>query len=157
MAERERRTVDGSTALVPYYPDPDTALQWYQDPELCRQVDNTDRVYDLEMLERMYSFLDAHGDLYYIEYKGQLVGDAALRDSGEVCIVICRQYQNRHIGRKVIAELIGLAREKGFSEVKAQIYSFNEQSRAMFRAAGFEQTAEEWFTYRIKEKEEEDD
>ena len=80
------------------------------------------------------------------ETAGVPVGDATLQDSGEISIVICREYQNRHIGRKCAAELIRLVKEKGFAGVKANIYSFNTQSRAMFLACGFTQDSEEWYS-----------
>ncbi|MBP0969490.1 MAG: GNAT family N-acetyltransferase [Oscillospiraceae bacterium] len=131
------RRVDDELELVPYYPAEHTALEWYRDPELCRQVDNIDRVYDIDMLRRMYGYLDVHGDCFYIRYNGMLVGDISLLDIGETAIVVSRDYQNRHIGRRCITEIIKLAREKGFSEVTARIYSFNEQSRRMFESAGF--------------------
>ncbi len=35
----EKRIVNAEIALIPYYPNYDAALEWYQDPELCRQVD----------------------------------------------------------------------------------------------------------------------
>ena len=61
--------------LVPYYPAYEIALPWYQDAELCHQVDHQNRIYDLSILKNMYQYLDSHGDLYYIEYKGILCGD----------------------------------------------------------------------------------
>ena len=61
--------------LVPYYPAYEIALPWYQDAELCHHVDNQNRIYDLSILKNMYQYLDSHGDLFYIEYKGILCGD----------------------------------------------------------------------------------
>ena len=139
------RTVDGEIALVPYRPDPETALPWYQDPELCRQVDGVPEVYTREKLDRMYTYLSTHGRCYYIRYRGVLVGDASLRENGEISIVIAREYQNRHIGRRCVRSLVDLGRELGMAEVRANVYAFNEQSRRMFLAAGFRQTGTEWF------------
>ncbi len=34
-------------------------------------------------------------------------------------------------------------------EIKANIYSFNTQSRKMFESVGFKQIEEEWFSYQI--------
>ena len=143
------RVVDGEIRLVPYYRNDEVSLAWYQDPELCRQVDNIDHVYDLEELHRMYDYLSANGDCFYIEYKGALVGDVSLRNNTELAIVICKECQNRHIGRRCIAEMLKLAREKGMESVRAEIYSFNEQSRRMFRSLGFVQTGDEFFEYRL--------
>ena len=144
----DSRTIDDELRLVPYYRNDEVSLAWYQDPDVCRQVDNIDHVYDLERLHRMYDYLCANGDCFYIEYQGTLVGDVSLRNSSEIAIVICREYQNRHIGRRCIKEILKLAREKGMDSVKANIYSFNEQSRRMFKAAGFVKTGEEWYEYR---------
>mgnify|MGYP000068429463 CR=1 FL=1 len=99
-------SVEGNIRLVPYYPAYDTALAWYQDAQLCKQVDNRDFVYDLPLLKRMYHYLDTHGKLFYIEYRGVLCGDVSLRTTGELAIVICKEYQNKHIGRKVIEKML---------------------------------------------------
>lgn len=145
----EKRIVDQEITLIPYYPNPDAALPWYQDPDVCKQVDNRDAPYDLELLHRMYTYLNTHGDCYYIQYHGQLVGDVTLRDNAEVCIVVCKAYQNRHIGRRCVVDMLTLAKEKGFSEVKANIYAFNTQSQRMFESLGFQRVAEEWYAYSI--------
>ncbi len=141
---KERR-IDSEIVLVPYYPNYEAAFEWYQDKALCKQVDNIDFTYSMDRLKAMYSYLSTHGECYYIQFCGVLVGDVTLRNDGEISIVVCREYQNRHIGRKCVIEMIKLAREKGFSQVKANIYSFNEQSRKMFTSVGFKQTEEEWF------------
>ncbi|MBP3540813.1 MAG: GNAT family N-acetyltransferase [Clostridia bacterium] len=139
------RIVDPEITLVKYYPNYQTALKWYQDPQLCKQVDNRDTVYDLPLLKRMYKYLDQRGDLFYIKYRGRLCGDVCLQHSGEVNIVIAMPYQNRHIGRRVLGEVIRLAREKQLNQLHAEIYSFNAQSRKMFTAMGFQKTGEETF------------
>lgn len=143
------RTVDEEIRLIPYYRNDEVSLPWYQDPVLCKQVDNIDHIYDLEDLHRMYDFLCANGDCYYIEYKGTLVGDVSLRNNSELAIVICSEYQNRHIGRRCIADMLKLAREKGMDSVRAEIYAFNEQSRTMFLSLGFVQTGDEIYEYRL--------
>lgn len=138
--------------LVPYYPAYEIALPWYQDAELCHQVDNQNRIYDLSILKNMYQYLDSHGDLYYIEYKGILCGDVCLQTSGEISIVLCKEYQNRHIGRAIIGKILELAQEKGCAECFAEIYSFNVQSRKMFASMGFVQKNEETFVYDLKKE-----
>ena len=144
------RVIDDEITLIPYYPCLEISLAWYQDPELCRQVDNIDHVYTPEMLNSMYTYLSTHGDCYYIEYRGRLVGDVSLRDNAEISIVICREFQNLHIGRRCVRDMIALAGEKGMKGVKANIYSFNTQSRKMFESAGFRPVSEEWYVYAIR-------
>ena len=145
----KNRTVDHEITLVPYYPNSEVTLAWYEDPDVCKQVDNIDHVYTPEMLERMYNYLNTHGDLFYISYRGKLVGDVSLRDNAEVCIVVCKEYQNLHIGRRCVADMLALAKEKNMREVKANIYSFNTQSQKMFESVGFRKVSDEWYSYRI--------
>lgn len=102
----------------------------------------------------MYDYLSAHGNCYYIQYQGKLVGDVSLRDNAEIAIVVCKEYQNRHIGRKCILDMIELAKEKGMDKVKANIYSFNTQSQKMFQSIGFIKTDEERYVYAIDTKKE---
>ena len=146
-------SVEGNIRLVPYYPAYDTALAWYQDAQLCKQVDNRDSVYDLPLLKRMYHYLDTHGELFYIEYRGVLCGDVSLRTTGELAIVICKEYQNKHIGRKVIEKMLELARERGLAECFAHIYSFNTQSQKMFESIGFVPQDEERYIYKLQKGE----
>ena len=136
--------------LIPYYPASETTLAWYQDKTLCKQVDNIDTVYDLDKLNRMYHFLNTHGDLFYIAYDGTLCGDVCLQNTGELSIVICKEYQNRHIGRAVIQGMLTIAAEKGFAQCYAHIYPFNIQSRKLFEALGFVKEGEERYVYSLK-------
>ena len=145
------RIVDSEIRLVPYYRNDEVSLAWYQDPDVCKQVDNIDYVYDLDLLHSMYDYLCANGDCFYIEYQGVPVGDVSLRHNSEISIVVCKEYQNRHIGRKCISEILKLAREKGMDSVKANIYPFNEQSIRMFESAGFKKTGDECYEFIIKE------
>ena len=145
----EKRIVDEDIVLVPYYPNYEAALEWYQDLELCKQVDNIDHAYSLDTLKRMYDYLSANGDCFYIEYKNCLVGDITLKGE-EISIVVCKEYQNRHIGRRCVKNIIELAREKGLSQVKAEIYSFNKQSQKMFSSLGFEPAENDWYVLNIE-------
>ena len=143
----KERIVDEELRLIPYYPNDEVSLPWYQDPDVCKQSDNIDFVYDPDRLHAMYGYLCTHGDCFYIEYRGVLVGDITLRDNAEVAVVVSKDFQNRRIGRRCVKEILNLAREKGFPEVRANIYSFNVQSRRMFLSVGFRQTEDEWFVF----------
>ena len=141
----KERIVDSEIRLISYYRNDEESLLWYQDLDVCRQVDNRDEPYDVDLLHSMYDFLCSHGECYYIEYKGRLVGDVSLKDNAEIAIVVCKEFQNLHIGRRCAEEMLKLAREKGMDFVKANIYSFNHQSRHMFESIGFYQTSTEWY------------
>lgn len=141
----DARIVDEEITLVKYYPNYKTALAWYQDPVLCKQVDNREELYDLPRLKRMYHYLDQNGRLFYIKYKKRICGDVCLKNDGELCIVVAKEFQNKHIGRRVIRELLALAREEGFGSVYAEIYEFNHQSQRMFESVGFQKTEGEMY------------
>ncbi len=144
------RIIDENIRLIPYYRNDEVSLLWYQDPDICKQVDNRDEPYDIQLLHNMYDYLCENGDCYYIEYNGALIGDVSLRNNSEAAIVICKEYQNRHIGRKCIEEMIKLAKEKGMAAVIANIYSFNLQSQRMFEAIGFVKTGEETYEFDLR-------
>lgn len=72
-----------------------------------------------------------------------------MRDNEEIAIVVCKEYQNRHIGRRCVLDILKLAKEKGMNKVKANIYSFNKQSQTMFQSIGLVKTKEEWYEYII--------
>ena len=127
------RIIDNELRLIPYYRNDEASLPWYQDLDVCKQVDNREEPYDVELLHRMYDYLTVHGDCYYIE----------------IAVVVCKEYQNQHIGRRCVLEMLKLAREKGMEQVKANIYSFNGQSQRMFQSVGFEKTAEEWYESKL--------
>ena len=146
------RIVDEEITLVRYYPNERAAIKWYQDPDLCRQVDNRDGVYDLPLLRRMYRYLDQHGELYYIKHRGRLCGDVCLQPDGEINIVVARPWQNRRIGRRVVGEIIRMAREKGMPRLHAQIYAFNTQSQRMFTAMGFQRVEDERYELRLTDE-----
>lgn len=143
------RVIDEEIKLISYYRNDEASFPWYQDLDVCKQVDNRDEPYDLELLHNMYDYLNAHGDCYYIEYKGVLVGDVSLRDNAEIAIVVCKEYQNWHIGRRCVLDILKLAREKGMDRVRANIYSFNGQSQFMFQSVGFEKIDDEWYEYKL--------
>lgn len=146
----EERVIDQEITLIPYFPNEEVTLAWYQDYDVCKQVDNIDYLYTPERLKQMYDYLSSHGQCYYIQYRGTLVGDITLQDNTELSIVICKEYQNMHIGRRCIADMIKLAKEKGMLTVRANIYSFNAQSQKSFQSGGFKKVSDEWFEYRIE-------
>jgi len=132
--------------LVKYYPRYKQTLEWYQDLDVCKQVDNIDFPYDLARLKAMYNALAKGGECYYIKVKvngkWRLAGDISLF-KGEICIAICKQYQNRHFGRRAVAAMLERAKEIGLDHVECEIYDFNLQSRKMFESVGFEKYAHE--------------
>ena len=137
----KNRIVDSEITLVRYYPNYTASLPWYQDLEVCKQVDNRDTVYDLPLLKGMYKYLDRHGDLFYVKYKNRLCGDVCLQPDGEVNIVIAKPFQNKHIGRRVIGEIIRLAKESGKYDFLLIDYApDNRIAEHVYKKLGFQPT-----------------
>ena len=63
--------IDNALRLVPYYKvnHCEEAFAWYQDVNLVYLVDGVKRPYSPATLEAMYSYLDKHGELFWIEVK----------------------------------------------------------------------------------------
>jgi RimJ/RimL family protein N-acetyltransferase len=97
----------------------------------------------------MYDYLKHHGFLYYIKYKNHLCGDVCLKYDGDLAITINNNYQNKHIGRRVIKKIILIAKYLGFKQVQAKIYTFNIQSQKMFLSIGFKKLDTEYYVYSI--------
>lgn len=118
------------------------ALEWYQDPELVYLVDGVKEPYTMEKLNRMYSYLNNVGELYFIE----ALENGAYRPIGDVTfwkedmpIVIGEpNYRGRGIGGRVISVLVSRGRALGYDRLRVgEIYDYNEASRRCFERAGF--------------------
>lgn len=145
----EEIIIENNLKLISYFPNQEITLKWYQDLDVCKQVDNIDIPYTIERLDAMYNYLSSNGDCYYIEFNNTLVGDVSIFNDNEIAIVISKEFQNQHIGRKCINQMILLAKAKGIKELKATIFSFNKQSKKMFEAVGFKQVGKELYIYKI--------
>ncbi|UEA32180.1 GNAT family N-acetyltransferase [Granulicatella elegans] len=145
----EEIIIEENLKLIPYYPNQEIALKWYQDLDVCKQVDNIEALYTRDRLDAMYNYLSTNGECYYVQFNNTLVGDVSLYNGNELAIVISKEYQNQHIGRKCVQKMIQQANERGLKELIANIYSFNQQSRKMFESIGFKQVDEELYMYKL--------
>lgn len=123
--------------LTKYFPAHNISLSWYLDKETVKMVDNSDTVYDLDQLNKMYNYLGKNGDLFYIVYENKLIGDCAIFDDKMVAIVIEKEYRGNGIASKVLECLISYARNKDYKYLNAEIYEFNKVSKNLFTKGGF--------------------
>lgn len=138
--------------LVNYFPAYNISLNWYRDKETVKMVDNSDVLYDLDQLKKMYGYLDKNGDLFYIVYKNKLIGDCAIFDDNMVAIVIDKDYRVQNIGAKVLEGLISYAKEKNLSYLKAEIYEFNYISKKLFEKFGFQNLGDNLYELSLDKK-----
>lgn len=59
--------VDDAIRLRKYDGMRDFALEWYQDSQTVYLIDGNKEPYTVERLNTMYAYLNAHGELYFIE------------------------------------------------------------------------------------------
>lgn len=118
------------------------ALAWYQDGATVYLVDGVKTPYTREKLERMYTYLDRHGELYFIE----ILENGAYRPIGDVTfwqedmpiVIGDGAYRGKGIGKKVVAALIERGRALGYLTLRVgEIYAYNTASRKCFESLGF--------------------
>ncbi len=124
----------------------DFALPWYQDPVVLRMSEGEGtEPYTLENLKWMYTYLDTHGELYWIE-EDQGAGFVPIGD-----VTLCREdlpialgsssVRGRGIGKAVLKALIERARALHWDHLAVQnIYSYNAASQKLFLSCGFKET-----------------
>lgn len=120
----------------------DFAHIWYQDTELVYLVDGIKEAYTYQKLTGMYQYLNAHGELYFIEAmeNGDYlpIGDVTFSKEDMPIVIGDIRYRGRGIGGRVIAARIQRGRELGYSRLYVkEIYEYNAASRKCFEKAGF--------------------
>lgn len=142
IEQPELLAVDDGLRLRKYDGACGFALNWYQDPETVYLVDGRREPYSPERLHRMYDYLNAHGELYFIE----LLEADGWRPIGDV--TFCREdmpivigetaQRGRGVGRRVVEALVRRGRALGYDTLYVnEIYDYNTGSRACFARAGF--------------------
>lgn len=118
------------------------ALPWYQDAETLWLVDGCREPYDEARLAAMYTCLDSHGELYWIERlengAWRPIGDVTFSQEDMPIVIGEAALRGRGIGLQVILALVQRGRELGLRELGVrEIYEWNAASRRCFEKAGF--------------------
>ena len=144
--------IEDTLRLRRYDGTADFALPWYRDEELVYLVDGVKKAYDREYLYDMYNYLDAHGELYFIEALENgawtPIGDVTFLKEDMPIVIGEAAYRGRGIGQKVIRALMDRGRALGYDRLGVkEIYDSNTASIRCFMACGFapvEQTDKGW-------------
>lgn len=119
------------------------ALNWYQDEETLILIDGKCEPYDITRLNRMYKYLDSHGELYFIEYKidnrYMAIGDVTFSKEDIPIVIGNTEYRGFGIGKKVVLKLIERGKSLGYTKLFVnEIYNYNIGSQKLFEGIGFE-------------------
>lgn len=144
ITQPERIDIDGTLRLRKFDNDYAQALAWYQDPETVRLVDGKADPYTPQRLQRMYDYLAARGELWWIECRAKdgifrPIGDVTFWQEDMPIVIGDPAFRGRGIGRRVIKALCRRARELNYNNIYVnEIYDFNLPSIRCFTAAGFQ-------------------
>ena len=124
----------------------DFALTWYLDEETVWLVDGDKDLYTPELLNKMYTHQDTHGELYFIEVREnngwRPIGDVCLSTDDFAIVIGEKNLRGKGIGRAVVSALVDRARSLGWKQVRVgDVYDFNAGSRRMFTSLGFREEA----------------
>ena len=125
------------------------ALPWYENPQVLYYSEGVENgIYDIDTINRMYSYLASIGELYFIqaleEGKWKTIGDVTLSEENMPIVIGDEKYWGKSIGKKVIGKLIERAKEVQLKRILIpEIYKYNERSRNLFKFFGFEKVAED--------------
>ena len=138
--------VSDSLRLRKYDGKHDFALAWYLDPETVWLVDGDKEPYTPELLSKMYTHQDTHGELYFIEAREngswKPIGDVCLSLDDFAIVIGEKDFRGKGVGRAVLSVLIDRARALGWKQVRVgDVYDFNDGSRRMFTSLGFQKEA----------------
>lgn len=134
--------VDQNLRLRRYDGVCDFALPWYRDPETVYLVDGVMEPYDMQKLRRMYTYLDARGECYFIEIlSGERyvpIGDVTFWRDDLPIVIGERQFRHMGIGKRILSVLIDRARSLGYDALRVnEIYDWNISSKRCFMSLGF--------------------
>lgn len=129
------------------------ALNWYQDEETLMLVDGKSTPYDIARLNRMYTYLDNHGELYFIEHKVNdryiEIGDVTFSKEDMPIVIGNKEYRGSGIGKKVVLKLIERGIALGYTKLFVkEIYNYNIGSQKLFEGIGFKKYEETTNGYR---------
>ena len=144
--------IDPTLRLRRYDGTADFAFAWYQDEETVYLVDGVRKPYSRETLYAMYKYLDARGELYFIEAltdgAWMPVGDVAFSREDMPIVIGEPAFRGRGLGRQVILSLMDRGRQLGYDTLGVrEIYDWNDASARCFASCGFkpvEKTEKGW-------------
>lgn len=124
------------------------AMPWYEDKNTLMMVNGNDEPYTPERMKKMYDYLNAKGEEYFIEVlppdSGAFlpIGDVTFWPEDMPIVLGDLSYRGQGIAKQVILALLDRARSLGFEkQYVEEIYTFNVPSTRLFMSCGFTRLA----------------
>ena len=144
--------IEDTLRLRRYDGTADFALPWYRDEALVYLVDGVRKAYDREYMYEMYNYLNAHGELYFIEALENGVwtpiGDVTFSREDMPIVIGAPACRGHGVGKKVVLALMDRGRRLGYDKLRVrEIYDYNTASIRCFTSCGFapvEKTDKGW-------------
>lgn len=158
ITQPELLSIDDSLHLRRFHAEENFlfVLDWYQDKETLTLVDGIPHSYDVNRLTQMYAYLEAHGELYWIELRRKdgfvPIGDVTFWQQDMPIVIGDAACRGQGIGTRVVRGLIQRGGELGYAALEvAEIYDFNIGSRRLFEGLGFQavEKTEQGSRYRL--------
>ena len=135
----------GTLRLKRYNGRYELALPGYRDPVVYQNSEgifDEAKIPDLAYVKGMCQYLDAHGELYFIEAleNGEYVpiGDVTVKDENPPLAIWREEYRGRGLGTLVMGVVIQRLRELGYTKIHGStVYKWNEGSLKMHQRLGF--------------------
>lgn len=135
----------GTLRLKRYNGRYELALPGYQDPVVYQNSEgifDEAKIPDLAYVKGMCQYLDAHGELYFIEaLEGGAwtpVGDVTIKPENPPIALWFAAYRGRGIGTLVMKKVIERLRSLGYAKIaNSTVYKWNQASLALHQRLGF--------------------
>lgn len=103
----------------------------------------------------MYSYLNEHSELYFIEVKNDdkyvPIGDVTFSCKDMPIVIGIKSYRGRGIGNKVVKTLVNRGKHLGYSRLYVnEVYRYNIGSQKLFEGIGFQKYEETECGYRYQ-------
>lgn len=138
--------INDNLRLKAYSGDESVALPWYHDPVVyynSEGVTDPEKIPDENYIHRMYSYLDSHSELYFIEVlkDGEFIpiGDTAVKDENPPIVIGEAAYRGKGLGKLVLETVLSRAKTIGIEKITNTIvYEYNTASKHLHESLGYQ-------------------
>jgi len=133
------------------------ALPGYRDPVVYQNSEgifDEAKIPDLDYVKGMFSWLDGHGEVYFIEAMEEgwtAVGDVTVKPENPPIAIWYGGHRGKGVGTLAMLAIIARLKELGYEKITGStIYKWNEVSLKMHQRLGFQIVSEDEEEYKLE-------